>query len=78
MKGPSAAARQTTGLGTRSRISVLDSGSNVDEREVEGMREVFVTIEGGEVGSFLTGVVAVEVDILTLRTRAADFNYLKA
>lgn len=62
MKGANAAASRTTGLGTRSRISVEDKGSKVEERDVEGGEEL--------VDSLLTGVVVVEVDIFEWMRRA--------
>ena len=71
MAGPSAAARRTTGLGTRSRISDDESGSKLAESDekvvdVDGMRDDEVTSEGGAGEatavsfSFLTGVAVVE------------------
>lgn len=53
MVGPNAAAKRTTGLGTRSRISDEESGSKLAdsevavEYEVEAIRDELVTSEGG-------------------------------
>lgn len=69
ISGASAAIRRRTGEGTRSRISVEDKGSKLEEREVVGVREVLVMMEGGDRGeggfSDLIGVVNV-LDIMPL------------
>ena len=64
MKGANAAASRTTGLGTPSRISLEDKGSKVEERDAEGGEEL--------VGSLLTAVVVVEVDIFESLRRALE------